>query len=193
MSIEYFDDFLDKRFVNELCHDLQFNLTWYCSNIANRNTYPYEESGTHLLLGNFLYGDVVALRHNGKYNMIDINNSFTLTIIDLFEFFLRRFNERGRLVTIAANLQFKDMNGTWHLDGDRNDDKKISLILLLAPEYEKGWDGSFYYKDDNNKDKKIEFKSGRLIKLKSNNLHKAHAFNKPYKPRFSIKFEYYKI
>jgi hypothetical protein len=192
MSVEYFDNFLDRRFVNELCYDLQFNLPWYCSNIANRNTYPYEESGTHVLLGNYLYGDIVSMRHQGKYNMVDVNNSFLLTIIDLFEFFLKKLNEKGRLATIAANLQFKGMDGTWHIDGDKDDYEKISLILLLAPEYEKRWDGSFYYKD-NNKDKKIDFKSGRLLKLNSNILHKAHAFNKQYKPRFSIKFEYYKI
>jgi hypothetical protein len=186
MSVEYFDNFLDKRFVNELCHDLQFNLPWYSNNIANRNTYPYEESGSHILLGNFIYG--LDGKHNGKYNLIDSKNPFLLSMIDLFEFFLIKLNEKGTLVTIAANLQFKDMDGTWHVDGNMN---KTSLILLLAPEYEKGWDGSFWYKN-NNKDKKIDFKSGRLIKLQSDILHKANAFNKKYKPRFSIKFEYHK-
>jgi hypothetical protein len=136
--------------------------------------------------GNFIYG--LDGKHNGKYNLIDSKNPFLLSMIDLFEFLLIKLNEKGTLVTIAANLQFKDMDGTWHVDGEMD---KTSLILLLAPEYEKGWDGSFWYKD-NNKDKKIDFKSGRLIKLQSNILHKANAFNKKYKQRFSIKFEYYK-
>ena len=87
------------------------------------------------------------------------------------------------LQAIDINLQFKDMNSSFHLDGKKN---QTAFIMMLAyHDIEKDMGGEFFHEPSG---EKVPFKQGRVIEMTENDYHRADAFNVIYIPRFSIKF-----
>ena len=172
----YHDDILDKRFSDELYSDL-LKCPWYADNIANRHTFPYGEKGTHLLLGTTILNLTYPIFKK------DVEENIVKKFLGLFEHLCQRFNKRLRLKAIDANLQFKGLDGSFHVDGADNEE---AFILLLCNEIlDKESGGQFI---NETQDSIVDFKHGRIIEFKASDSHKGLAFNTPYVPRISVKF-----
>ena len=85
---------------------------------------------------------------------------------------------------IDINLQFKEMNGTFHKDGD--DNQTVFIMMLAYHDIEsENMGGEFFHEPSG---EKVPFKQGRVIEMTASDSHRADAFNVQYIPRFSIKF-----
>lgn len=173
----YKDNILDKRFADEL-YWLLLNTPWHARNIANRNTYPYGDEGTHLFLGKQIF------YIENKYNIYsDINKIDMFKFIDLFEHLCIIFNTKLNLKDISVNLQFYGQDGSFHKDGEETQD--VFILMLCNRNLDSDIGGNFINQNTN---EDIPFKHGRVIFLNANDNHKGLAFNKPHIPRISVKF-----
>ena len=175
--IHVHDGFFDKRYLDEIS-DRLVKTPWYATNVANANTWPYGELGTHRLLGSSIF----FRYENGriKYN----NDEFLVNnLIKTFEHICFRLNKKMIFDEISCNLQFKNMDGTSHTDGKEN---QTAFILMLSNEYiNEDMGGEFVHIPSNST---IKFKQGRLIEFNASDPHKGLAFNISHACRFSIKF-----
>ncbi len=171
------EDVFDKKWLDDLSFTLM-NEPWFADNIANRKTYPYGKKGTHLLLGNyhFLHLGDNKIRYSQNTELAD-------NLIASFGAIERKVKRKMKLMEISANLQFKDMNGTLHLDGPAN---QSVFILMLANEYiYEDMGGEFFHQPTN---QYVKFGQGKLIEQNGEDLHLGLAFNKPYVARMSVKY-----
>ena len=168
--INIYDGAFDKRWTSELASSL-IKCPWYATNVANRHTWPYKETGSHRLLGHsFLY--------NKKYSNHDPKLNEILT--NAFGHIQHLIQQQMVLTEIGANLQFKGMDGTLHVDRSK---KEYTFILMLCNEEVENIGGGFIHDK-----KKISFKHGRLIQIKASDPHCGLSFNKPHIARMSIKW-----
>ena len=174
--MKYYDDILDKRFADELYSDL-LKCPWYAQNIANRHTFPYGEKGTHLLLG------ITILNLTYTVFRKDVEDRIVEKFLSLFEHLCKRFNKRLQLKAIDANLQFKGLDGSFHVDGA--DNEEVFILLLCNEILDKESGGQFINETHNSS---VDFRHGRIIEFKASDSHKGLAFNTPYLPRISVKF-----
>ena len=175
--LKVYDDIFDKQWCDEISTEL-FKEPWYANNIANRKTWPYGNKGSHLLLGTTYFDRI-------NNNKISYGKNITLTnnLIDAFDHIQKISNKKLRLMEIQSNLQFYEMNGTLHLDGD--DQETIFILMLCNENVNEDIGGEFYHKPS---DTKVSFKHGRLIEQSGIDLHQGLAFNKPHIARYSIKW-----
>ena len=124
--------------------------------------------------------NLVASFPTSKFCLNFIPDSFkSLVLLSTTNF----SNLKLKLIEISSNLQFKDMNGSTHTDGNS---KQVAFILMLCEQdLPKNIGGEFIYKPDN---KKVSFKHGRIIQFPADSLHAGMSFNKPNYPRISIKY-----
>lgn len=176
--IKIHDNIFDQKWIVEISSQL-LKEGWTANNVANRNTFPYQESGTHRLLGKTFF-----LRQSHDNIIYDHTNmNLCQNLINAFDH-IRRISDRNmQLMEITGNLQFKDMDGSFHRDGFEN--QKAFILMLNNEQLPKNIGGAFIHKPTN---KKISFQAGRLIEIAANDLHRADAFNKPYFARMSIKW-----
>ena len=168
-EIKIHDNVFDKKWVDDLSFHLSTNVSWYPDNIAGRESWPYGEIGQHRLLGRVFYKqDDIVLYQREK----------VLEFKDAFQHLAPNID----LKEIAANLQFQGMNGNYHYDGD--DNYKVFILMLTNVNTDDVTGGEFFVKDGDT----VPFRQGRIIEFYGNVLHKAHTFNEPHSPRFSIKF-----
>ena len=122
--MRYIDDIFDKRYLDETIQKLK-HTAWYPTNVANSYTWPYYEKGTHKLLGDVFFErrsiDVI------KYNLTNTDLSYEL--IDAYHAIMRRFERNFVLQGIYSNLQFKDMDGTPHIDSPHENDYAYIWML----------------------------------------------------------------
>ena len=104
-------------------------------------------------------------------------------LINAFDHIRRISDMNMQLMEITGNLQFKDMDGSFHRDGFEN--QRAFILMLNNEQLPKNIGGAFIHKPTN---KKVPFEAGRLIEIAANDLHRADAFNKPYFARMSIKW-----
>ena len=83
------------------------------------------------------------------------------------------------LHSININLQFKEMDGTWHKDNGPK-----GILFMVG---EEGEGGEFIIKKDN-KEEKVSFKNGRVIYFDPTMEHKGLAFKDAYTPRYTVQF-----
>ena len=176
--IKTYNNVFDQKWVAELSSQL-LKEGWSANNIANRNTFPYKESGTHRLLGKTFF-----LRQS-QDNIIYDNQNMNLcyNLIGAFDRIRKLVKLNMQLMEITGNLQFKDMDGTFHQDGSES--QRAYILMLCNDQLPKDIGGAFIHKPTN---KKISFQSGKLIEIAANDLHRADSFNKPYFARMSIKW-----
>tara|TARA_R100000773_G_C4219406_1_gene118001 strand:- start:2399 stop:2932 length:534 start_codon:yes stop_codon:yes gene_type:complete len=173
----YRDNILDKRFADEL-YWLLLNTPWHARNIANRNTYPYGDEGSHLFLGKQIFWK------ENEYDIYsEVNKQDMFKFINLFEHLCNTFNVNLKLKDISVNLQFFGQDGTFHTDGDEKE--TVFILMLCNKNLDQNIGGNFINQDTK---EDISFKHGRVITFRANNKHKGLAFNKPYIPRISVKF-----
>lgn len=171
------EDVFDKKWLDDLAYNLM-NGPWYCNNIANAKTWPYGLTGTHLLFGN-----VYFMRFNE--NKIDYNNNkaMSINLIKAFDAIQMKVKREMKLMEISTNLQFKDMNGTLHTDGTK--EQSVFILMLSNKNIMEDIGGEFYHQPT---DTFVTFEHGKLIEQNGVDLHKGLAFNKPFVPRMSVKF-----
>lgn len=171
----YYDNIFDKRFLFEFTHKLSVRNMWSASNTANRNTYPYGESGSHVMLGHLVFLNQEVPKFTEHKDLFE--ECFTF-----FKGVSAHENTNYQLKEISLNLGFKDMGASLHVDG--TDDQTAFIIMLTNDDVTEEDGGSFYNKTV---DQTVPFKNGRVIKFKASDLHRGHNFNKPNLKRFSLK------
>jgi len=176
--IQTHENVFDRLWLSEVCDTLLNKEAWYANNVANRNTWPYGNDGTHRLLGiNFF------LRRNENHILTSSSNTkLTNDLVNAFDYIKNALGLDLLLQEISANLQFMGMNGTTHIDG--KDNEQAFILMLCDETLPKDIGGEFYHKPSN---KKIKFKHGKLMHMTASDEHLANAFNKPI-PRMSIKW-----
>ena len=172
------DNVFDQKWIAALSSQL-LKEGWSAANVANRNTFPYQESGTHRLLGKTFF--LRQSHDNIIYHHTNMN--LCQNLINAFDHIRRISDMNMQLMEITGNLQFKDMDGSFHRDGFEN--QRAFILMLNNEQLPKNIGGAFIHKPTN---KKVPFEAGRLIEIAANDLHRADAFNKPYFARMSIKW-----
>tara|TARA_Y100000004_G_scaffold192825_1_gene254078 strand:- start:412 stop:942 length:531 start_codon:yes stop_codon:yes gene_type:complete len=170
--IKIYDGKFDKRFTSELASKLIEN-PWSATNVANRYSWPYRETGSHRLLGQIYFNNGIV---NSKIN----DEKLTQTLIEAFKHIQNISKKEMQLVEICSNLQFKGMDGTLHKDGTED---QYAFILMLCNEEVENIGGEFIHIK-----RKIPFKHGRLIQITASDVHKALSFTKPHIARLSVKW-----
>ena len=113
--IRIHDNVFDQKWIAELSSQL-LKEGWSADNVANRNTFPYRESGTHRLLGKTFF-----LRQNQDSIIYDHQNmNLCYNLINAFDHIRKLVDLNMQLMEKTGNLQFKDMDGTFHRDGPEN-------------------------------------------------------------------------
>jgi hypothetical protein len=167
----------DKKWLDDLAYQL-IKEPWYSTNIANQKTWPYGDKGTHLLLGNIYF-----FRINENDIRYNVNLDLSHNLIKSFSAIENKVRRKMKLTQISTNLQFKEMDGTLHTDGNQN--QSIFILMLSSENIVKNIGGQFYHQPTNTS---VDFEHGKLIEQNGIDLHRAFAFNEPYVPRMSIKF-----
>jgi hypothetical protein len=173
MSIKVYDDVFDPHWINQLSFDL-LNSSWDLDNVACRKGWPYNQMGTHRILGNLFFSQ------KGMGSNVNLGNTFINAYNQHIRYVIGQPNLN--LDSITGNCQFKGMDGTFHKDGEDTDH---SIVLMLYYPEKQVTGGEFIYQPTN---KKISFKQGRLIHFIASHKHRANAFNEKDIPRFSIKW-----
>jgi hypothetical protein len=182
--IQIHDDIFDKLFLDEISLWLMLECNWKTNNVANRRTYPYFIEGSHRLLGSAFYvnpeGSVERYwEHVFKTDYIEKLQQFW----GMYESIQEHSKNKCMLQGIVGNLQFKDMNGTFHKDGDEN--QTVFIMMFAYHNIQEDMGGEFFHEASG---EKIPFKQGRVIEMTASDFHRADAFNVSHIPRFSIKW-----
>jgi hypothetical protein len=186
--IQIYDDIFDKLFLSELSAWLMSDCNWRVDNVANRYSQPYGLEGSHRLLGTKIYNNPTGSaemywEHVYKEVMSDGGIKKLERFWRMYEGIQDYSKSKCMLQAIDGNLQFKDMTGTFHKDGDEN--QTVFIIMLAYHDIDENMGGEFYHELSG---EKIPFKQGRVIEMTASDSHRADAFNIPHIPRFSIKY-----
>ena len=182
--IQIHDDIFDKLFLLEISSWLMNKCDWNVNNVANRHSHPYYIEGSHRLLGSPIYENLEGSEN--KYWEYVHKSDYIKELVQLWGMYgdIQKYSKnKCMLQEIGGNLQFKDMDGTFHEDGNEN--QTVFIMMLAYHDIEENMGGEFYHKPSGDK---IPFKQGRVIEMTASDTHRADAFNVQYIPRFSIKF-----
>ena len=182
--IQIYDDIFDKIFLLEISIWLMAECAWKAHNVANRNTIPYNIEGSHRLLGTAFYDNLEGSEN--KYWEYVYKSDYREQLEKFWGIYggiQQRSKNKCMLQGIHGNLQFKGMDGTFHIDGDEN--QTVFIIMLAYHDIGENMGGEFYHEPSGDK---ISFKQGRVMEMTASDSHRADAFNVPHIPRFSIKF-----
>ena len=184
MTIQVYDDIFDKLFLLELSSWLIEECTYIPNNVANRTTHPYGFEGSHRFMSCVLYANYEGTAEKHWEYVYRTNHRIKLgQLFGIYEDFQQYSKNKCMLQGIDINLQFKEMNGTYHTDGTEN--QTVCIMMLAYHDIEENMGGEFYHKPTG---EKIPFRQGRVMEMTASDSHRADAFNVPYIPRFSIKF-----
>ena len=182
--IQIYDDIFDKIFLLDISLWLMHECNWRASNVANRRSYPYKIEGSHRLLGSTIYDNPTGTEEKYWEYVYKIDDSQKLKLFcGMYEGIQKYSKNKCMLQGIDGNLQFKDMDGTFHEDGNEN--QTVFIMMLAYHDIEENMGGEFYHEPSGDK---IPFKQGRVMEMTASDTHRADAFNVQYIPRFSIKF-----
>jgi hypothetical protein len=156
---------------------------WRCNNVANRHTQPYGIEGSHRFMGSDIYDNCEGAEdkfweyvYRGNFEQLE-------KFWNMYNHIQLHSKNKCMLQSIWGNLQYKDMDGTFHLDGAEN---QTAFIMMLAyQDIEENMGGGFYHEPSG---QNIPFKQGRVVEITASDKHKGLAFNVPHIPRFSLKF-----
>jgi len=176
--IKVHEDFFDRKWLDEISERL-LHTPWYADNVANSDTWPYRQKGTHRLLGHCFFHRQTD--NFISYSPIDIQLGSVL--INSFEQIQHKLKRKMRLIEINTNLQFKGMDGSIHTDG--NDNQSAFILMLSNEHYSENIGGGFYHQPT---DTTIDYKYGRVIEITASDPHKGISFNKPDIARISVKY-----
>ena len=182
--IQIHDDIFDKIFLLEISLWLMQECNWRADNIANRHSHPYGIEGSHRLLSSVIYNNLSG--SESRYWEYVYKSDYIEHLVQLWGMYedIQKYSKnKCMLQGIDGNLQFKDMDGTFHEDGNEN--QTVFIMMLAYHDIEENMGGEFYHEPSGDK---IPFKQGRIMEMTASDSHRADAFNVPHIPRFSIKF-----
>ena len=182
--LQIHDDIFDKLFLVNLAMWCMHECNWNASNVANRHSHPYYIEGSYRILGSTIYDNPEG--SDKKYWEYVYKSDYLEQLEQLWGMYrdIQRYSKnKCMLQNIHGNLQFKDMDGTFHLDGDEN--QTVFIMMLAYHDIEENMGGEFYHEPSG---EKIPFKQGRIMEMTASDSHRADAFNVQHIPRFSIKF-----
>jgi hypothetical protein len=175
--IKIYDNIFDKEylyFIDRYVHSMKFSAT----NIANRKTVPYGNSGSHKLFGTSFF-------HRESINDILVFDQKNFpTFYEMFNLIQNQLNKSFILWTCKLNLQHSGCNGTFHTDFSPNEDRgKYSLMVFTNSEWEKEWGGEFEINNE-----KIDYVPGRVVLFDGSIPHRGlgPSLNYPYVYRTSL-------
>jgi len=174
-NIQIFDYIFDSKTINNLdviCRNIPIK----SGNIANRNIAPYDEKGSHNLLGSCLFK---------KHSSYIYESCCPLLIMQCFDHIANNvLKKQFDLNEISLNVQTQSMDGTPHRDAS-----DYTVIFFTSENWQKEWGGAFQALDENgNILAEVEYKPGRIIIFDSSVLHRGLSPTIPYTYRFSIAY-----
>ena len=184
IMIQIYDDIFDKIFLLEMSLWLMEKCDWRCTNVANRNTVPYGIDGSHRFMGSEIYENP-ELDENKYLDYLN-KSDYKQQLEQFWGMYgdIQKFSKnKCMLQSIWGNLQYKDMNGTWHYDGNEN--QTVFIMMFAYHDIEENMGGEFCHEPSG---QNIPFKQGRIMEMTASDKHKGLAFNVPYIPRFTVKF-----
>jgi hypothetical protein len=170
------DNIFDTKYLVDMFEKLN-HADFRANNLANRSTWPLGLAGaTHRIFSCNIFHRFT--RHLVKHS---IDFSLVEMYIKMYEHLEKVFKLKQPTVlhSININLQFKEMDGTWHKDNGPK-----GILFMVG---EEGEGGEFIIKKDN-KEEKVSFKNGRVIYFDPTMEHKGLAFKDAYKPRYTVQF-----
>jgi hypothetical protein len=156
MICEVFDNWFDKRFVCELSDRITHNLTDIkFNNIANINTWPYGNKGSHMLMGCTIF-------KRESLNRTSVLHEQAPAFFNIFETIEKNLNIKYYLKDIAINIQHSGCNGTSHIDGMHEEQ---TIMLMSNSEWDTKWGGQFQVlnNDESSVIEEHDYVPGRLI------------------------------
>ena len=149
-GISVWDNLIDDDFL--LRKDRESNFySWSLTNIANNNSFPNSQKGSHLIWGSIL----------NKGN--DLEKDYK----DLLQFCVNKLIKKNFKVTeVSMNGQSYGQDGTCHTDVYGGGEEK-SLMIFLNNRWQKEWGGEFQILENKSNDSKvlynIEYVPGRIV------------------------------
>ena len=137
MICEVYDDIFDARYLHEFFDECYSRTGYNITNIANRKTQPYGNSGSHRLLGKQIF-------HRGNVNDIqDIDLDGYMKCMTMYNMIENIIGENFILQNISVNIQPYGIDGTCHCDS--NYDDEFTILVMTNPEWKKEWGPSFLF------------------------------------------------
>ena len=185
MICEIYDDKFDAKYLHELFDLVQGRLRYRACNVANSNTWPYHQEGSHRLFGSSIFS-------RNHPNFIDyLDNQNAQNFFKMFEFICELKNISTRdvdLQRIDVNLQHSGCNGSLHVDAK---DKVSSTVMVMPnPTWKQEWGGKFqiFAEDGEELLEEYDYVPGRIIIFPSHLPHRGLGPTEPHLYRYSIVF-----
>ena len=181
MICEIYDDKFDAKYLHELFDLVQGRLRYRACNVANSNTWPYHQEGSHRLFGSSIFS-------RNHPNFIDyLDNQNAQNFFKMFEFICELKNISTRdvyLQRIDVNLQHSGCNGSLHVDAK---DKVSSTVMVMPnPTWKQEWGGKFQLMDwRDNVIEEHDYVPGRVIIFPGKHPHRGLAPIVPNTPRYT--------
>jgi len=185
MICDVYDNVFDARFLHEFFDEVICPMGYNITNVANRRTQPYGNTGSHRLLGKMIFNRVNV----NDIRDIDIENF--RECMRIYEMIERVIGQSLYLLDISVNLQPYGIDGTCHADSEHDDE--FTILVMTNPEWKKEWGPASFQlleKYDNNSRviEEHEYVPGRVLVIPSIHPHRGIAPTHPYVYRTSIVF-----
>ena len=185
MICDVYDDIFDARYLHEFFDNVIAMAGYNITNIANRKTQPYGNTGSHRLLGKQIFA-------RGNVNDIeDIDLDGYIKCMRMYNMIERVIGESLYLQNISVNIQPCGIDGTCHADS--NYDDEFTILVMTNPEWKKEWGpASFQLLEEYDNNARVieehEYVPGKVLLIPSIHPHRGLAPTKPYIYRSSIIF-----
>ena len=185
MICDVYDDIFDARYLHEFFDEVICPMGYNITNVANRRTQPYGNTGSHRLLGKMIFNRVNV----NDIRDIDIENF--RECMRIYEMIERVIGQSLYLLDISVNLQPYGIDRTCHADSEHDDE--FTILVMTNPEWKKEWGPASFQlleKYDNNSRviEEHEYVPGRVLVIPSIHPHRGIAPTHPYVYRSSIVF-----
>ena len=185
MICDVYDNVFDARYLHEFFDEVLSPMGYNITNIANRKTQPYGNTGSHRLLGKLIFN---------RGNVNDIQDIDLMTFHDcmrMYEMIENVLDEKLYLQNISVNIQPYGIDGTCHCDSSHDDE--FTILVMTNPEWKKEWGPASFQlleRYDNNARviEEHEYVPGRVLVIPSVHPHRGIAPTHPYVYRSSIVF-----
>jgi len=186
--VHVLDNLFTDKFLFEIYEDTLANCDFAYTNVANRYQHPHDFfcKGSHRFFGTSLYYQV----SNNFFK-----NKMTDKLMEVYEWVIpiisKMSNKKLFLHKVNANLQFKGMDGTWHVDDTHRGGVDRTAIFFPHYKWEDHWGGEFQVLGDEDQisDSYMPL-PGRILFFDSTVRHRGLAPNEFDVPRVSIAFRF---
>lgn len=180
MICKIIDGLFDDLYIHQIDLTVK-NTPVRCNNIANRNTFPYGDQGSHRLFGKTFFS-------RQSLNRIDVLDENAQKFFDMFEMIENKLKTKFYLSEISLNIQHTNCDGTTHCDSyDKND---LTIMVMTNSKWSSDWGGQFQLTSENGEHiiEEHEYIPGRIILIPSTHPHRGLGPTKKYVYRSTVVF-----